>query len=162
MPAPAKVIGPIYRERVLKEKPALVFILVALALLGLVTCVQQEQPAKGSPPRKPAAKKPPVKLQYLTGEVLSVHKAKKTILVRGKDDDVLFHTDRRTSIKIDGQPRALADVTAGKRAAIRYVEAGDRNIVRSLVISTPPPEAKAFPEAPAGNNVPDGKSAVQP
>jgi hypothetical protein len=156
------VIGPIYRERVLKEKPALIIILITLAALVLVTCVQQEQPSKGSPAKKAAAKKPPVKLQYLTGEILSVNKARKTILVRRKDDELSFHIDRRTSIKIDGQSRSLADVTVGKRAAIRYVEAEDKNIVRSLVISTPPPETKASPEAPARNDVPAGKAAVQP
>jgi hypothetical protein len=156
------VIGPIYRERVLKEKPALIIIIITLALLALVTCVQQEQPSKGSPPKKAAVKKPPVKLHYLTGEILSVNKARKTILVRRKDDELLFHTDRRTTIKIDGQSRTLADVTVGKRAAIRYVEVEDENIVRSLVISTPPPKTKASPEAPARNNVPAGKAAVQP
>ena len=107
-------------------------------------------------------KKPPVKMQYLTGEVLAVNKAKKTVLIRGKDGDLSFQTDSRTSIKIDGQSRRLADVTAGKRAAIRYIEAEDKNVVRSLVISTPPPEKKTFVEEPAKSDLPAGKVAAQP
>jgi hypothetical protein len=147
----------------LKEKSTLFIFLITLALLALITCAQQEKgSSKGSPPKKAAAKKPPVKMQYLTGEVLSVNKAKKTILVRGKDSDLSFHTDSRTSIKIDGKPKKLADVTAGKKAAIRYIEDGDKNIVRSLVISTLPPEQKTSAEEPAKSALPAGKVAVQP
>jgi len=147
----------------LKEKTTLLIFLITLALLTIVTCAQQEQsPSKGSPPKKTVAKKPPVKMQYLTGEVLAVNKAKKTVLVRGKDGDLSFQTDSRTSIKIDGQSKRLADVTAGKRAAIRYIETGDKNIVRSLVISTPPPEKKIFVEEPAKGDLPAGKAAAQP
>ena len=147
----------------MKKKPILFIFLITLALLALMTCVQQEQgPSKGSPPKKAAAKKPPVKMQYLTGEVLSVNKAKKTILVRGKDSDLSFHTDSKTSIKIDGQPKRLADVTAGTKAAIRYIEDRDKNIVRSLVISTLPPEKKTSAEEPARSDLPAGKVAVQP
>ena len=148
----------------MKEKTVLLIFLIALALLTIMTCApQQEQgPSKGSPPKKAAAKKPPVKMQYLAGEVLAVNKARKTILVRGKDGELLFQTDSRTSIKIDGQPKRLADVTTGKRAAIRYIESGDKNIVRNLVISTPPPEKKASVEEPAKSDFPAGKAAVQP
>lgn len=147
----------------MKEKTVLLIFLITLALLTVMTCAQQEQgSSKGSPPKKAAAKKPPVKMQYLTGEVLAVNKAKKTILVRGKDGELLFQTDGRSSIKIDGQPKRLADVTTGKRAAIRYIEAGDKNIVRNLVISTPPPEKKASVEEPAKSDFPTGKAAVQP
>jgi len=147
----------------LKEKTVFLIFLITLSLLTVMTCAQQEQgPSKGSPPKKAAAKKPPVKMQYLTGEVLAVNKAKKTILVRGKDGELLFQTDGRTSIKIDGQPKRLADVTAGKRAAIRYIEAGDKNIVRNLAISTPPPEQKTSVEEPAKSDFPAGKAAVQP
>jgi len=147
----------------LKEKTVLLIFLITLSLMTVITCAQQEQGAsKGSPPKKAAAKKPPVKMQYLTGEVLAVNKAKKTILVRGKDGELLFQTDGRTSIKIDGQPKRLADVTAGKRAAIRYIEAGDKNIVRNLAISTPPPEQKTSVEEPAKSDFPAGKAAVQP
>jgi len=147
----------------LQEKPTLLIFLITLALLALITCVQQEKgPSKGSPPKKAAAKKPPVKMQYLTGEVLSVNKAKKTILVRGKDSDLSFHTDSKTSIKIDGQPKRLADVTAGTKAAIRYIEDRDKNIVRSLVISTLPPEKKTSAEEPARSDLPAGKVSVQP
>jgi len=101
-------------------------------------------------------------MQYLTGDVLSVNKAQKTILVRGKDSDLSFHTDSRTSIKIDGKPKRLADVTAGKKAAIRYIEDGDKNMVRSLVISTLPPEKKTSVEEPAKSDLPAGKVSVQP
>jgi len=147
----------------LKERPTLLIFLITLALLALVTCAQQEKgPSKGSPPKKAAAKKPPVKMQYLTGDVLSVNKAKKTILIRGKDGDLSFHTDSKTSIKIDGKPKRLADVTGGKKAAIRYIEDGDKNIVRSLVISTLPPEQKTSAEEPAKSALPAGKVAVQP
>ena len=147
----------------MKEKTVFLIFLITLSLLTVMTCAQQEQgPSKGSPPKKAAAKKPPVKMQYLTGEVLAVNKAKKTILVRGKDGELLFQTDGRTSIKIDGQPKRLADVTAGKRAAIRYIEAGDKNIVRNLAISTPPPEQKTSVEEPAKSDFPAGKAAVQP
>jgi len=147
----------------LKEKTVLLIFLITLALLTVMTCAQQEQgSSRGSPPKQAAAKKPPVKMQYLTGEVLAVNKAKKTILVRGKDGELLFQTDGRSSIKIDGQPKRLADVTTGKRAAIRYIEAGDKNIVRNLVISTPPPEKKASVEEPAKSDFPAGKAAVQP
>jgi hypothetical protein len=135
---------------------------MTIAFLALVTCAQQEHSSKGSPPKKPAAKKPPVKLQYMTGEILSVNKVKKTLLVRGKDSELLFHTNSRTSIKIGGQPGKLADVTAGGKAAIRYVEDRDRNIVRSLAISTLPPEKKLSPETPAKAGVPAGNAAVQP
>ena len=147
----------------MKEKTVLLIFLITLALLTVMTCAQQEQgSSKGSPPKKAAAKKPPVKMQYLTGEVLAVNKAKKTILVRGKDGELLFQTDGRSSIKIDGQPKRLADVTTGKRAAIRYIEAGDKNIVRNLAISTPPPEQKTSVEEPAKSDFPAGKAAVQP
>jgi hypothetical protein len=147
----------------LKEKTVFLIFLIALSLLTVMTCAQQEQgSSKGSPPKKAAAKKPPVKMQYLAGEVLAVNKAKKTILVRGKDGELLFQTDSRTSIKIDGQPKRLADVTTGKRAAIRYIESGDKNIVRNLVISTPPPEKKASVEEPAKGDLLPGKAAVQP
>ena len=147
----------------MKEKTVLLIFLITLALLTVMTCAQQEQgSSRGSPPKKAAAKKPPVKMQYLTGEVLAVNKAKKTILVRGKDGELLFQTDGRSSIKIDGQPKRLADVTTGKRAAIRYIESGDKNIVRNLVISTPPTEQKASVEEPAKSDFPAGKAAVQP
>jgi ABC-type Fe3+-hydroxamate transport system substrate-binding protein len=154
---------PRYQGHALKEKSTPLILLIALAFLALVTCAQQEQtPSKGSPPKKAAPQKAPVKMQYLTGEVLSVNKAKKTILIRGKDRDLSFHTDSKTSIKIDGKPKRLADVTAGKKVAIRYIEDGDKNIVRSLVISALPPEKKTSPEAPAKTDVPAGNAAVQP
>ncbi len=147
----------------MKEKSIPLILIIILTLLALVACAQQEQgPSKGPLPKKPAAKKPPVKLQYLTGEVISVNKARKTILVRVKDGDLLFHTDGRSSVRVDGRQGKLADVTAGAKVAVRYIEAGDKNIVRSLIISTPPPEQKMPPEAPAGTDVPAGKAAVQP
>lgn len=147
----------------MKAKSIPLILLILLALLAFVACAQQEQGTpKGLTPKKPAAKKPPVKLQYLTGEVLAVNKARKTILVRGKESDLLFHTDGRSTIRVDGQPGKLADVTAGAKVAVRYVEAGDRNIVRSLIVSTSPPEQKTPPEAPARTDVPAGKAAVQP
>jgi hypothetical protein len=154
---------PIYREHALKEKPALFIFLVILALPTLITCAQQEQgPSKGAIPKKAAVKKPLVKMQYLAGEVLAVHKAQKTILVRGKDSELLFRTNSRTSVKIDGEPKRLADVTTGMKAAIRYIEVGDKNIARSLVISTLPPEKKTSVEEPAKSDLPTGRVTVQP
>lgn len=146
----------------MKEKAIPFIFLITLTLLTVMTCTPQQEPAKGSPPKKAAAKKPPVKMHYLTGEVLSVNKTKKTILVRGKDGEVSFQTDGRTSIKIDGEPKRLADVTAGKRAAVRYIEVGDKNIARNVILSTPPPEQKTPVEEPAKSALPASKTATQP
>ncbi|HOD35131.1 MAG TPA: hypothetical protein PLR20_07060 [Syntrophales bacterium] len=148
----------------MKEKTILFTFMITLVLLAIMTCApQQEQgPAKSSPPKKGAAKKPPVKMHYLSGEVVAVNKAKRAILVRGKDGEVFFQVDGRTSIKIDGEPRRLADVTAGKRAAIRYIEVGDKNIARNVAVSTPPPEQKQPVEEPAKSDLPASKTALQP
>ncbi len=148
----------------MKEKTIPFIFLILLVLLTFMTCAppQEQGSSKGSPPKKAAAKKPPVKMHYLTGEVIAVNKSKKTILVRGKDGEVFFQTDGRTSIKIDGEPKRLADVTAGKRAAVRYIEVGDKNIARNIIVSTPPPEQKTPVEEPAKSALPASKTATQP
>ena len=142
---------------------AIVFLMASL--LALLTCVQTEQgttPSKPSSEKKAPAKKPPVKIKYLTGEIVSVHKTQKTVIVKTKDAEALLHTDGKTIIKVNEQPGTISDLAAGMKATVRYVELKDRDMAKSILVSPPAPPPSAPPPSPAAQPRPLDDKKVSP
>jgi uncharacterized protein YxeA len=120
----------------------IVSVLFVLSVAGLSFAAEKAAtpaPAekKEAAPAK-AEKKAPAKVKQVTGEVAAVDAAAKTLTVKGKKGDVALMADDKTSVKMGKEKKALADVKAGDKVAVKYAEMDGKNVAKSIIISAAP------------------------
>ncbi len=80
-------------------------------------------PAKAE--EKKAEKKAPAKLKQVTGEVVAVDAAAKTLTVKGKKGEVALTVEEKAAAK-------LADVKMGDKVTVKYKEVDGKNVATSV------------------------------
>ncbi len=117
----------------------LVAFLVALSLTA--PAFAQTKPGEKAKPAKPAAtaekpaKAEPAKRHQVTGEIVSVDAAAKTVVVKHKEKEMTFTVTEKAA-------KALADVKAGDKATVKYTEAEGKFTARSIMKAKPAIKAK--------------------
>ncbi len=103
-----------------------------------VSCTQQPEtkalPEKIARENPESAKKKPLKIIHVAGEMISVNPKMNKLSIRGKDGDVEIYATAKTVIHIGGERSRLSDVAAGNKATVKYLEIGGKNIARSIFI----------------------------
>jgi len=95
-----------------------------------------------------AEKKAPAKVKPVSGEVTAVDAMAKTITVKGKQGEVSLVVDDKTMVKIGKEKKSLADVKAGDKATVKYVEMDGKNVAKSIAISAAPAKKEMKKAAP--------------
>ena len=113
--------------------------LLLLIFLASNSCTQQpekkatsEQKSRGN---VASAKKQPVKVNYLTGEIISINLKTNKLVIRGKDGDFDVFADKKTIVKTGSDNSKLSDISSGNKATVRYISAEGKNIAKSIFIA---------------------------
>jgi hypothetical protein len=149
----------------------LISLLLPLFLL-CGSCTQQtekkalpEKIARGKPA---AAKKKPLKIIHLTGEVIRVKPKAGKLTVRGKDGKVEIYATDKTIIRIGRDNGRLSDIAAGDKATVKYLEIDGKNVARNIFIVREAPDESESPKVeiqpikPSENITPDQPSDSHP
>jgi hypothetical protein len=127
--------------------------LVALlvgAAFGIGTLGVAGAQAPAQPEQKPAEKAAPVKAKTLTASGTVKTAAADSVVVagkvKGKETEWTFAVDANTKIKKGGKEATAADLQAGDRVSVRYVEKEGKTIAQSITVSAPMKKAEAKKE----------------
>lgn len=116
---------------------SLMFIFTITSISGAAE--KKEAPAvekkEAAPVKKEVAKR-------VTGNVAAVDSNAKTITVKGKKGDVVISVDDKTKIMAGKDAKTLADIKAGDKVAVMYIEADGKNIAKSININIAPAKKK--------------------
>jgi len=77
-----------------------------------------------------------VKVRMITGDVVTVDAAVKTLTVKGKKAEIVISVDDKTTVRIDREKKTLSDINVGDRVTVKYAESEGNNIARSIEIKT--------------------------
>lgn len=80
------------------------------------------------------AKEAPEKVKKVTGKVTAVDAKANTVTVKGRKGDVTVEVTADTKITAGKEAKAIADVMAGEKATIKYVEKDGKNTAKSIDI----------------------------
>jgi hypothetical protein len=137
--------------------------LLLLVFLASCSCTQQpEKKAKSeikSSGNVASAKKQPVKVIYLTGEIISINLKTNNLIIRGKDGDIKVFTDKETIIKTGSDNSKLSDISSGDKATVRYISIEDKNIAKSIFVA---PEVREEDIIEKSGNAPAEPQSVIP
>ena len=78
------------------------------------------------------------KMQVLTGEVVSVDAAAKTITVKTKDKDVTLTLAADAKVMIHGKAGSLDQITAGEHVTVKYEEKEGAQVAQEIVTAKAP------------------------
>jgi hypothetical protein len=105
-----------------------------------ISCTQppEDKPIKNTSPEKTKtlAKKIPIRLKHVTGDIISIDTTKKMITIKSHQSEVELSTDDTTIIKIDGEEKSIADAMIGTRATVIYSEAEGNYIAKRIFITS--------------------------
>lgn len=88
-----------------------------------------------------------VAVKQYTGEVVTVDAAAKSLTVKGRSAEMVFTTDDKSTVTINKDKKTLADVKLGDKVTVKYSVVDGKNVVRSIAVKPPKPEAKADKKA---------------
>ena len=113
--------------------------LLLLILFASYSCTQQPEKKATSEIKSSgnvaSAKKQPVKVIYLTGEIISINLKTNNLIIRGKNRDFKVFTDKETIIKTGSDNSKLSDISSGDKATVRYISIEDKNIAKSIFVA---------------------------
>ena len=72
------------------------------------------------------------KVTQVTGEVTAVDAKANTVTVKGKKGDVTVEVTADTKITAGKEAKAIADVMAGEKVTVKYVEQDGKNTAKSI------------------------------
>lgn len=126
-----------------------VALLVATAFsLGTLAVAGAQAPAK--PEEKPGEKAAPAKAKALTASgTVKTASADSVVVagkVKGKETEWTFAVDANTKIKKGGKDATAADLQAGDRVSVRYVEQDGKTVAQSITVRAPMKKAEAKKE----------------
>jgi len=105
--------------------------LFVLSVAGLSFGADEKKAAPAPAPEKKEAapakaeKKASAKVKQVTGEVVAVDAAAKTLTIKGKKGEVALSVDEKAAAK-------LADVKVGDKATVKYKEMDGKNVASSI------------------------------
>lgn len=141
---------------------SLIFILL-LIFLASNSCTQQPEKKATSEQKSPgivvSAKKQPIKVNYVTGEIISINLKTNNLIIRGKDGDFKVFADRKTIIKTGRDNSTLSGISSGNKATVRYISIEDKNIAKSIFVA---PEVKEEDIIEKSGNAPAEPQSVIP
>ena len=127
-----------------------VLFVFAMASLSFATEEKKAAPApmeKKAEPAKPAEKP---KVHQVTGDVKAVDAKAMTVTVskmmKGKAEETVVTASDKTKIMMGKEKKMLADVKAGDKVTVKYIEAEGKKMAKSIAIREP--EKKAEPAKP--------------
>jgi Cu/Ag efflux protein CusF len=89
-------------------------------------------------------------VKQITGDVVTIDVAVKTLTVRGKKAEVVITADDKTIVKMNKEKKTLSDIKVGDKVTLKYAEIEGNRIARSIEIKTATTEKKgAEPAKPA-------------
>jgi hypothetical protein len=89
-------------------------------------------------------------VKQITGEIVTVDIAVKTLTVKGKKTEVVITADDKTVVKLDKEKKTLSDVKIGDKVTVKYAVIDGNNVARSIEIKAAKTEKKgADPAKPA-------------
>ncbi len=148
-----------------KAIAVVVAVLFVLSMAALSFAAEEKKaPAaekKEAAPAKMEEKKAPAKVKQVTGEVVAVDVAAKTLTVKGKAGDVALTVDDKTTVKVGKEKKALADIKVGDKATVKYAEADGKNVAKSIVATAAPAKMEKK-EAPAKKEAAPAPPAPKP
>jgi hypothetical protein len=120
----------------------IVCVTVALAFAGMVLA---EARTTG---KKSMAQAPMVNKKKMMGIVESVDPIANTIVLRSKDNDIIFSVDATAKILKGGRECRLADIRVDSRATIFYTGGGKKRVAVEIIaqMSPVPGEVRSKPE----------------
>jgi hypothetical protein len=121
----------------------LISLLLPLLLLCGSCTPQTEKkgvPEKIASEKTASSKKKPLKIIHVAGETISVNLRAGKLTIRGKDGDIDIYTTEKTIIHVGRDKISVADIAAGNKATVKYLEIGGKNIARSIFIVRETPE----------------------
>jgi hypothetical protein len=75
-----------------------------------------------------------IKVKQLTGEVAAVDAAAKSIIVKGKQAEMVFSTDDKITVTANKEKKTLLDVKIGDKITLKYSEINGKNIAKNIEI----------------------------
>ncbi len=75
-------------------------------------------------------------VKQITGDVVTIDVAVKTLTVKGKKAEVVITADDKTTVKMDKEKKTLSDIKVGDRVTLKYAEIEGKKIARSIEIKT--------------------------
>ena len=120
----------------------IVCVTVALAFAGMVLA---EARTTG---KKSMAQAPMVNKKKMMGIVESVDPIANTIVLRSKDNDIIFSVDATAKILKGGRECRLADIRVDSRATIFYTGGGKKRVAVQIIaqMNPVPGEVRSKPE----------------
>lgn len=122
---------------------SLIFVFAITSLS--IAAEKKEAPATAAPAAAAPAKVAPVKAEaskHVTGNVSAVDADAKTLTVKGKKADVVISVDVKTKITAGKEAKTLADIKAGDKVIVNYIEANGKNTAKRIGIQVAPPGEK--------------------
>lgn len=86
-------------------------------------------------------------VKQITGDVVTIDVAVKTLTVKGKKAEVVITADDKTTVKMNKEKKTLSDIKVGDKVTLKYAEIEGKKIARSIVIKTAKTEKKGLEPA---------------
>lgn len=86
-------------------------------------------------------------VRQITGDVVTIDVAVKTLTVKGKKAEVVVTADDKTVVKMNKEKKTLSDIKVGDKVTLKYAEVEGKNIVRSIEIKPAKTEKKGVEPA---------------
>jgi Cu/Ag efflux protein CusF len=93
-------------------------------------------------------------VKQITGEVVTIDVAIKTLTVKGKKAEVVITADDKTTVKMNKEKKNLSDIKVGDKVTLKYAEVDGKKIARSIDIKTEKTEKKGVEPAKPANSAP--------
>lgn len=106
----------------------LAVLMMVVAFSGATFAAEEKKAAEPAT----EAKKAPEKVKQVTGEVTAVDAKANTVTVKGKKGDVTVEVTADIKITAGKEAKTIADVMAGEKATVKYVEKDGKNTAKSI------------------------------
>ncbi|MGO9016557.1 MAG: hypothetical protein ACLQF0_16465 [Dissulfurispiraceae bacterium] len=86
-------------------------------------------------------------VKQITGDVVTIDVAIKTLTVKGKKAEVVITADDKTVVKMNKEKKTLSDIKVGDKVTLKYAEIEGKNIARYIKIKPAKTEKKGVEPA---------------
>ena len=137
-------------------KLRLLICLLLPIFLTSISCTQHPEEKKAKTEQKSrgnaaSVNEQPVRVHYLTGDIISISPKANHLVIRGKDGDVRVFINQKTIIKSGSDNSKLSELSSGNRVMVRYISIKEKNIAKSIFVAQ---ENREELESPKSENVP--------
>ena len=93
-------------------------------------------------------------VKQITGDVVTIDVAVKTLTVKGKKAEVVITADDKTTVKLNKEKKTLSDIKVGDKVTLKYAETDGKKIARSIEIKPEKTEKKGVESAKPAKSAP--------